>query len=141
SGRSSGAGHRTTRAPVACEKRDRQRTSPRDCLARANARSLLYELTVDVLDDLVSPRPLLGWDDEVDLAPTEAIERVIRDAIGLQAHASEVVAPRHRRRLLLEHADRLPAFEARVANRHRLFLRDTTVQETRDRHTARVAPR
>jgi hypothetical protein len=81
---------------------------------------------------------LLGWDDQVDISPTETIERVIRNATGLETHTSELIAPRQRRSLLLEHADRLPALQARVADRYRLFLRDATLQETRDRHPTRV---
>jgi hypothetical protein len=41
------------------------------------------DLIAEVLDYLVGTRPLIGRDDQVDIAPTEAIERPVGHATGV----------------------------------------------------------
>lgn len=94
--------------------------------------------SVEVLNDLVGPRPLLGRDHQVDLPPAETIERVIGNATRIDTHTSKLVAPRQCRLLVLKHADGLPALQAGVADRHCRFPGDTTLQETRNRHLPSV---
>ena len=97
--------------------------------------------SVEVFDDLVGSRPLLRRNDQVDIAPPEPIERAIRDATRIQTHRSELIAPRQRRLLVLERSDRLPAVEARIADRHGRFLGDAALHEARERHRQSVAVR
>ena len=97
--------------------------------------------SVEVFDDLVGSRPLLRRDDQVDIAPPEPVERAIRDATRIQTHRSELIAPRQRRLLVLERSDRLPALEARIADRHGRFLGDAALHEARERHRPSVAVR
>src|SRR5437588_11097465 len=85
------------------------------------ARSLtggLTPLVVEVLDDLVGARPLLRRHDEVDLAPTEAIQWPVADATRVERHLPKAIPPGHGGRLLLEGAHGLPALQARVAHGH-----------------------
>jgi len=98
--------------------------------------------SVEVFNDLIGPRPLLRRNHEVDIPPPDTIERVIRHAASVDTHASQLVAPRQRRLLVLKHAHGLPALEARVSDRHRWFVGDPTLQETRQRHPSslRLAP-
>ena len=70
--------------------------------------------SVEVLDDLVRPRPLLGWDDEIDVTTSESIQRVIGGATGIDMQLPKPVAPRHSGCLLLERAHCLPAIQARI---------------------------
>ena len=74
---------------------------------------------VQVLDDLVRRRPLVGRDDEEDVAAAEAVEGVIRDAGRVQAGAPQVVTPGDRGLLILERGHGLPVGQARVADRDR----------------------
>jgi len=55
---------------------------------------------VEVLDDLVRARPLLGRHHEIHVAASEAVERVIGGALSVQPEASQLIAPRERRRPL-----------------------------------------
>lgn len=48
----------------------------------------------EVLDDLGCVRPLLGRNHEIDVSAAEVIERVVRDAGGIDAELAEPVAPR-----------------------------------------------
>src|ERR1700694_3873832 len=74
--------------------------------------------SVEVLDDLVGSRPLLGRNDEIDISSPEAIRGPIGDAARVDTHLSELVAPCQRGLLILERADRLPALQARVVDGH-----------------------
>src|ERR1700683_5157123 len=82
-------------------------------------------MSVEVLENLVRARPLAGGDDEVDVATSAPIERMVGDAPGIDAERSQLVAPGHGGALILERADGLPAVEARVADRHWRFLGQT----------------
>jgi hypothetical protein len=77
------------------------------------------DLSVEVLDDLARPGPLLRRDDEIDVTTPEPIGWLVGDATGINIHLAEPVAPCHGGGLLLERADRLPALEARIADRYR----------------------
>jgi hypothetical protein len=117
----------------------RSAAAPRSSPGRAIIRPRpARALVVEVVDDLVGPRPLLGWDDEVDVTPAEAIERVIGRTAGLQTHAPELITPGQCRRAILERADRLPPVQARVPNGHRLLLGDAAPQKARQRHPTSV---
>ena len=87
-----------------------------------------------VFDDLVSPRPLLRGDDQIDVSPAELIQGPICHEAGVDTHRSELIAPRQRGLGLLERAHRLPAIEPWVADGHRRFLANTALEETRDPH-------
>src|ERR1019366_10188658 len=102
--------------------------------------------SVEVLDDLVRARPLRGRDDKVDVATAEPVERVIGCAFRVEAHAAELVAPRQRRRLLLEGGDGLPVRHSRGPDQHHRLPRGAALWKPRDRHTwslrlAATAPR
>ena len=83
---------------------------------------------------------MLGRDHEKDVPSTETVERVIGHAACFNADRSQVITPSHRRLLVLECADRLPALHARVADQNGLFLGNATVQEARDPHIPSVRP-
>jgi hypothetical protein len=51
-----------------------------------------------------------------------------------------VVAPRQRRRLVLERADGLPTLKARVADRHRRLPGTTVLSKPRNRHARSLRP-
>ena len=67
------------------------------------------DLIVEVLDYLVGMRPLLGRDDEIDVTATEAIQRPLGDATGINTQLTEPIPPCHGGCLLLERAHGLPA--------------------------------
>ena len=45
-------------------------------------------LIAEILDDVIGTRPLIGRDDKVDIATTEAIERPVGHATGVDAQLS-----------------------------------------------------
>ena len=59
---------------------------------------------------------------------------MIRDAARVDAHVSQMVAPRDGGLLLLKGAHRLPAFKARVADGDRLLSGDPTLEKARPGH-------
>lgn len=93
---------------------------------------------VEVLDDLRCLRPLLRWDDQVDVASPEAIERVIGGAVGVETHVTELVAPGDRGPLVPERGDGLPTVETRVADRDWFFLGRPRRPEPGDPHPPSV---
>ena len=83
---------------------------------------------------------MLGRDHEKDVPSTETVERVIGHAACFNADRSQVITPSHRRLLVLECADRLPALHARIADQNGLFLGGAIVLEARDPHIPSVRP-
>jgi hypothetical protein len=108
------------------------RSSRSACAARISS--------IDVVDDLVCARPLLRWDHEINLTATDSIEFVISHARGFDAHAPELVTPRHGRLLVLERADGLPPVQPWVADRNRRLAGSGSSQETRQRQPPLVGP-
>src|SRR5439155_14871432 len=90
--------------------------------------------SVEVLHELIGPRPLLARHHEIDVAAAKPVERVIGGALGLDAHASELVAPSEGGRLLLEGGDRLPVLEARVCDQDRRLARAAAVSKPSRAH-------
>ena len=93
---------------------------------------------VEVLEDLGGVRPLLGRNDEIDVASAEAIERVVCHARGVDAELAEPVAPRQGSRLVLECADRLPAVQPRIADGDRRIFHPRGPAEAGPRHPKSV---
>jgi len=117
--------------------RRQRRDSAHRCLGPASGE---HRGSLEIVDDLAGARPMLGWDHEKDVPSTETVERVIGHAACFNADRSQVITPSHRRLLVLECADRLPALHARVADQNGLFLGDATVLEARDPHITSVRP-
>ena len=95
---------------------------------------------VEVLDHLVGLRPLLGRDDEVDVAATEAIQRLIGDAICVDVQLPQSIPPGDGGRLLLERAHGLPALQTRVPDGYRRFFRAGGLAEPGPGHLGSVRP-
>lgn len=77
------------------------------------------DLIAEVLDYLVGLRPLLRRDNEIDVTTTEAIERVVGDAMRINVQLTKPIAPCHGGCLLLECAHSLPALQTRIADGYR----------------------
>jgi len=60
----------------------------------------------------------MGRYHEVDVTAPKPVERMIGGALRVEADVSQLVAPRERRCLILESADRLPVLEASVPDQH-----------------------
>jgi len=90
--------------------------------------------SVEILDDLVRARPLLLRDHQIDVAAAESVERVIGAASRVEAHASELVAPRERCCLVLKHADCLPVLEPGVTDQHARFTRAVVLSKPPNAH-------
>lgn len=86
-----------------------------------------------VLEDLVRTRPLRGRNDNVDIAMSAAIKRMISDTRRVHTERSQLVAPGHGCALILKRANRLPPVKPRIPNRHRRFFGGTT-QEAKTTH-------
>jgi hypothetical protein len=98
-------------------------------------------LSIDVLDDFVRARPLVGWNHEVDVPASEAIERIVGRAYRLDTEFPQLISPRQRGLSIIEDADRLPAVEPRIADRDVLFLGMATLQKTEERRSSSVVSR
>jgi hypothetical protein len=59
-----------------------------DRLPSSAASSFMQVLVAEVLDDGIGTRPLIGRHDQVNITPTEAIERPVGHATGVDAQFS-----------------------------------------------------
>jgi hypothetical protein len=88
----------------------------------ANQEAISLARLLEVLDDLVGARPLLGWHHHIDIAATESIKRLVADAGCVDAHTPKLVSPGKCRITVAEAAHGLPILEAWIANRDRRII-------------------
>jgi hypothetical protein len=91
------------------------------------------EKSLEIFENLVRARPLARWDDNVDIAVSASIQRMIGDARRGYPERSQLVTPGDGGVSILERTDGLPSVEARIANRNRRVFGGTT-QEAKTTH-------